>query len=114
MDPLSCPVCDAEMDARPLGDGEVNSCPAGHGVFLRRADLGSLVESESDWHRHAGPAHAADAADHRRHDRAAAHEQAAGAGAWVETLFGSSERGQMSRNGSMLAPSSLRRSARSS
>ena len=54
MDPLSCPVCDAEMDARPLGDGEVNSCPAGHGVFLRRADLGSLVESESDWHRHAG------------------------------------------------------------
>jgi uncharacterized protein len=54
MDPLSCPQCGTEMESRPLGDGEVNSCPSGHGVFLRRADLGSLVESESDWHRHAG------------------------------------------------------------
>ena len=42
------------MDSRPLGDGEVNACPDGHGVFLRRADLGSLVEAEQDWHRHAG------------------------------------------------------------
>ena len=85
MDPLSCPVCDAEMDARPLGDGEVNSCPAGHGVFLRRADLGSLVESESDWHRHAG--------QHTQPmpritaDMTAPPVGKPPARAWVETLF---------------------------
>lgn len=44
------------MDARPLGsDGaEVNACPDGHGVFLRRVDLGTLIEAEQDWHAHAG------------------------------------------------------------
>jgi Zn-finger nucleic acid-binding protein len=86
MEPLSCPVCDAEMNTRPLGDGEVNSCPAGHGVFLRRADLGSLVESESDWHRHAG--------QHTQPmPRITADMTAPPAGkpparAWIETLFG--------------------------
>ncbi len=54
-DELSCPVCGTPMESRPLsGDAEVNACPDGHGVFLRRADLGSLVEAEQDWHRHAG------------------------------------------------------------
>jgi Zn-finger nucleic acid-binding protein len=51
---LDCPVCGTTMETRTLGDGEVNACPDGHGVFLRRADLGSLVEAEQDWHRHAG------------------------------------------------------------
>jgi Zn-finger nucleic acid-binding protein len=51
---LACPVCGTTMESRPLGDGAVNACPDGHGVFLRRADLGSLVEAEQDWHRHAG------------------------------------------------------------
>jgi uncharacterized protein len=51
---LDCPVCGAAMESRMLGDGEISSCPAGHGVFLRRADLGSLIEAEQDWHRHAG------------------------------------------------------------
>ena len=37
-----------------LGEGEFSQCPDGHGVFLARADLGALVESESDWHRHVG------------------------------------------------------------
>jgi len=37
-----------------LGEGEVSQCPQGHGVFLARADLGTLIEAESDWHRHAG------------------------------------------------------------
>jgi uncharacterized protein len=48
---FSCPQCGTEMDARPLGSGLLHSCPEGHGVFLARIDLGSLVESETDWHR---------------------------------------------------------------
>jgi len=85
MDPLACPVCGSEMDTRPLGDGEVYACPTGHGVFLRRADLGSLVESESDWHRHAGqhtmpmPRITADMTEPPVSKPAAR--------AWVETLF---------------------------
>ena len=46
-----CPQCGTEMNARPLGSGHLWSCPDGHGVFLARMDLGSLVESETDWHR---------------------------------------------------------------
>jgi uncharacterized protein len=89
MEPLACPVCGTEMHARPLGsslgDGEVTSCPSGHGVFLRRADLGSLVESETDWHRHAGqhtqpmPRITADMTE--------APPSRPAARAWVETLF---------------------------
>ena len=51
---LDCPMCGTEMESRSLADAEVLVCPAGHGVFLRRADLGSLIEAEQDWHRHAG------------------------------------------------------------
>ena len=47
----SCPACGTQMTVRPLGSGQLHSCPAGHGVFLARMDLGSLVESETDWHR---------------------------------------------------------------
>jgi Zn-finger nucleic acid-binding protein len=89
MDPLACPVCGAEMEARTLnpslGDGDVYSCPSRHGVFLRRADLGTLVESETDWHRHAGqhtmpmPRITADMTE-RPATRPAAR-------AWIETLF---------------------------
>ncbi len=68
-----------------LGDGVVSLCPDGHGVFLARADLGALIESESDWHRHAGQ-HTAPM------PRITADMAAPPAGktpprAWVETLF---------------------------
>jgi hypothetical protein len=68
-----------------LGEGEVSLCPDGHGVFLARADLGALVEAESDWHRHAGQ-HTAPM------PRITADMAAPPAGktpprAWVETLF---------------------------
>jgi Zn-finger nucleic acid-binding protein len=82
---LSCPVCQTTMETRPLGDGSVNLCPQGHGVFLRRADLGSLVEAEQDWHRHAGqhtmPMPKITA------DMTAPPAAKAPARAWVETLF---------------------------
>lgn len=43
------------MISRPYGTGgEVRRCPDGHGVFLDRAELGALIEAETDWHRHAG------------------------------------------------------------
>lgn len=89
MESLTCPRCGTEMLTRPLGashgDGEVASCPDGHGVFLSRADLGALVQAETDWHRHAGQ-HTAPlpriTADMTAPPPAKAHHEA-----WVETLF---------------------------
>jgi Zn-finger nucleic acid-binding protein len=43
------------MSARPLGDVTVHQCTSCEGVFLERADLGSLIEAENDWHRDSGP-----------------------------------------------------------
>lgn len=57
METLTCPRCGADLETRaisPGGEGTINSCPDGHGVFLSRIDLGALVEAENDWHRHAG------------------------------------------------------------
>ena len=54
METSTCPRCGTEMSARSSGAAHVLSCPEGHGVFLSRADLGALVEAESDWHRYAG------------------------------------------------------------
>jgi Zn-finger nucleic acid-binding protein len=52
MDELTCPVCDGTMTERSQGRVTVRQCQACHGVFLDRADLGSLVEAENDWHAH--------------------------------------------------------------
>ena len=54
-------------------------------MFLERAELGSLIEAETDWHR-TGAAHRPAPADHPRHDRPAPSRKPARA--WVETLFG--------------------------
>ena len=77
------------MDARrSLGDGQCAPVPRrATASSSPRADLGSLIEAENDWHRDSRPAHHAAAADHRRHDRAAAAAGRA-ARAYVETLFG--------------------------
>jgi len=89
METLTCPRCGAEMVTRAvsssLGEGEVSSCPDGHGVFLARADLGALVESESDWHRHAGQ-HTAPM-PRITPDMVAPPAGKIPARAWVETLF---------------------------
>jgi Zn-finger nucleic acid-binding protein len=73
------------MTERVLGLATVSQCPAGHGVFLSRADLGTLIESESDWHRNAGQ-HTAPlpriTADMTAPPAPAHHSRA-----WVETLF---------------------------
>jgi len=82
---LTCPRCGTEMVPRPLADGQVNRCPDGHGVFLSRADLGALVESETDWHRNAGQ-HTAPL-PRITADMTAPPASRTPARAWVETLF---------------------------
>jgi hypothetical protein len=67
------------------GEGEVAACPDGHGVFLAKADLGALIEAESDWHRHAGQ-HTAPM-PRITADMTAPPAAKAPPRAWVETLF---------------------------
>ena len=84
-DAWPCPQCGAEMPTRPFGPGQVRVCPEGHGVFLPRADLGELIEAESDWHNLASQGT-------MPIPRITAEMEAppafkAHARAWVETLF---------------------------
>ena len=85
MDELSCPRCDAAMVSRPLGTGQVVQCPEGHGVFLERAELGNLIEAESDWHRNASQSTAP--LPKITADMTAPPASRKPARAWVETLF---------------------------
>jgi Zn-finger nucleic acid-binding protein len=82
---LRCPVCDVEMETLALGDGEVERCPEGHGVFLPRPHLGTLIEAETDWHTHVGQ-HTAPM-PRITADMTAPPPSRAPARAWVETLF---------------------------
>jgi uncharacterized protein len=86
METLTCPRCGTEMVSKALGDGQVSQCPEGHGVFLARLDLGSLIEAETDWHRHAGQ-HTAPM-PRITADMATPPPAKPPARAWVETLFG--------------------------
>ena len=52
---MTCPQCQAEMHERTAGDVTVHQCGGCRGVFLERADLGALVEAETDFHRDSGP-----------------------------------------------------------
>ncbi|NPD06202.1 zf-TFIIB domain-containing protein [Nocardioides sp. zg-1308] len=85
MESMTCPRCGVEMQERDLGQAAVRQCPEGHGVFLDRADLGLLVEAETDWHRNAGQ----HTAPMPRITADMTAPPAAGkvSRAWVETLF---------------------------
>ena len=89
METMTCPVCGTEMVTRSLdpslGEAGVHQCPSGHGVFLARADLGDLIEAESDWHRHAGQ-HTAPM-PRITADMTSPPVSKAPPRAWVETLF---------------------------
>ncbi|RYB91742.1 hypothetical protein EUA93_16480 [Nocardioides oleivorans] len=85
MESMSCPRCGVEMDERTLGQASVARCPDGHGVFLSRADLGLLVEAETDWHRNAGQ-HTAPM-PRITADMTAPPAPSKVSQAWVETLF---------------------------
>ena len=47
---MTCPKCNGAMGERSSGRVRVRQCGSCQGVFLDRADLGSLVEAENDWH----------------------------------------------------------------
>ncbi len=83
MESLSCPVCGAEMNRRARGLTYASQCPDGHGVFLQRADLGSLVEAESDWHSRA----VTDTATFPRITGDTPPPRPVRVRSWVETLF---------------------------
>ena len=50
MDEMTCPKCAGTMAERSHGRVRVRQCESCQGVFLDRADLGSLVEAENDWY----------------------------------------------------------------
>ncbi len=40
------------METRTYGHADVAHCVDCSGIFLTRADLGALIEAETDWHAH--------------------------------------------------------------
>jgi Zn-finger nucleic acid-binding protein len=52
MDEMTCPKCDGTMGERLHGRVHVRQCGSCQGVFLERAELGSMIEAENDWHAH--------------------------------------------------------------
>jgi Zn-finger nucleic acid-binding protein len=52
---MTCPQCGSAMAERQVGQVTVQQCTSCRGVFLARAELGDLVEAETDWHRDTGP-----------------------------------------------------------
>ncbi len=50
MDAMTCPKCAGTMAERSHDRVRIRQCESCQGVFLDRADLGSLVEAENDWH----------------------------------------------------------------
>ena len=55
MDELTCPQCQGTMAVRTFGHVSVRRCAECSGVFLARADLGALIEAETDWHAFQSP-----------------------------------------------------------
>ncbi|MGN6130747.1 MAG: zf-TFIIB domain-containing protein [Nocardioidaceae bacterium] len=88
MDEMTCPQCQTAMTAREVSGVTVQQCPACEGVFLPRAELGSLVDAENDWHRGSGPV--TQPMPRITEDMVAPPSPPAQtrARAWVETLFG--------------------------
>lgn len=49
---MTCPKCQSAMSRHAYADVTVSQCEACQGIFLDRADLGALIEAETDWHAH--------------------------------------------------------------
>lgn len=86
MDEMTCPKCQSVMHTRSLGGASVSRCSSCEGIFLDRADLGILVESENDWHRHSGPTTAP--LPRITADMTAPPPSRPTARSYIETLFG--------------------------
>jgi len=50
VDTMTCPQCGAEMTQKRRGDVDVAQCSGCSGIFLARADLSELADSENAWH----------------------------------------------------------------
>ena len=74
------------MHQHSYGQVSVDKCGSCGGVILDRADLGTLVEAENDWHRNAGQ-HTAPL-PRITADMTAPPAVGKVSRAWVETLFG--------------------------
>ena len=55
MDAMTCPQCSSEMAEQTRGGVTVVQCTSCEGLFLRRIDLGILIEQENEWHVSSGP-----------------------------------------------------------
>ena len=74
------------MMTRMLGGATVARCSSCEGVFLERADVGSLVEAENDWHRNVG-AHHTEPLPRITADMTAPPPSRPRARSFIETLF---------------------------
>jgi len=52
---MTCPQCGSEMANHERAGVTVAQCTSCEGVFLRRIDLGLLIEQENEWHLSSGP-----------------------------------------------------------
>ena len=79
----------AELSEVRCRDGAAGAssqqCPEGHGVFLERADLGSLIEAETDWNSRS--VHDTARLPRITSDMTEPPAPSPHARAWVETLF---------------------------
>jgi uncharacterized protein len=55
MPAMTCPECGSEMVTHERAGVSVAQCSSCEGVFLRRIDLGLLIEQENEWHLSSGP-----------------------------------------------------------
>ncbi|MGH3446961.1 MAG: zf-TFIIB domain-containing protein [Nocardioidaceae bacterium] len=55
MDSMTCPQCSSEMTSHDRGGVTVAQCTSCEGLFLRRIDLGVMIEEENEWHVSSGP-----------------------------------------------------------
>ena len=86
MNEMNCPRCGQALQELSLNGARLWRCAENaDGVFLDRAQLGSLIEAEHDWHTNAGQ-HTAPM-PRITPDMTAPPAPAPRARAWVETLF---------------------------
>ena len=86
MDEMTCPKCSGTMRAHQLVDVEVARCTNCSGIFLERAAVGALSESENEWHRGAGPH--TEPLPRITADMSAPPPAPPRASSYIETLFG--------------------------
>jgi uncharacterized protein len=86
MDEMTCPKCGSTMASRSVGGVTIGQCSSCNGIFLDRAELGTLIEAENDWHRNSGPK--TEPLPRITADMTAPPPSPPSTRAYIETLFG--------------------------